>query len=250
MPAANTPFYFDWTFWAVVVAAIAVVLSQLPPVHRWFRGARIDLEAYSRILITHKVGNPNLQLHLILNNVGGRSVRVKNISINVDRDGKKIADLPSQNYFQNPGDANTVLFTSFSLKPSEEWAHVVNFLNFFNREDEKKYRTAESKSKEYALEKRRLPENKDTVIEIPSEIITPFAEMFKEKFVWHPGEYKIAISVNTTRVSTNITKRYIFTLFESDSAELSKVKDDYKYGDGIFWNSEKYPGVIAQITGA
>lgn len=248
--SVNIPLYLDWSFWAVVVSAIAIVLSQLPPVLRWFRRARIDLEAYSRIVITHKVGNPNLQLHLILNNVGGRDVKVKGINIKVERDGKKLNDLPSQNYFQKPGDTNSVLFTSFSLKPSDEWAHIVNFLNFFNREDEKKYRSAESKLKEYVSEKRKLPENKDTVIEIPDEQVAPFAEMFKEKFIWQSGEYTISISVNTTKESANITKRYRFTLFESDSGDLSKVNEDYKYGDGIFWDSGKHPGVFVQITEA
>lgn len=71
MPPVNTPVYLDWSFWAVVVAAIAIVLSQLPPVLRWFRRTRIDLETYSRILITHKFGNPNLQLHLILTMLEG-----------------------------------------------------------------------------------------------------------------------------------------------------------------------------------
>jgi hypothetical protein len=40
------------------------------------------------------------------------------------------------------------------------------------------------------------------------------------------------------------------TLFESDSAELTKVKDDYKFGDGINWDSGKHAGVFVQILEA
>lgn len=250
MATANVTPYLDWSFWAVVMAAISIVLSQLPHVHLWFRRARIDLEPYSRIHISHKIGNPNIQLHLILSNVGGRALRVKSITIKVKRDGKEVAILPAQNYLQNPSDTNTVLFTSFFLKPKEEWAHIVNFLKYFSREDEKKYRSAEAKMGEDIIEKRKLPENKDTVVETTDELVTPFITMFNEKFVWNPGEYEISIEVITSTASANIAKRHRFTLFESDSTELSKVKDHYKYGDGINWDSGKHAGVIVQITEA
>lgn len=120
MEEINTPLYFDWSFWAVVVAAIAILLSQLPPVHVWFRKAKLEIELYSKISITHKVGNPYLQLHLIINNIGGRKVRIKDISASIERDGNLVATLPAQNYLQNQNDQSTLLFTTFSLIPSEE----------------------------------------------------------------------------------------------------------------------------------
>ena len=47
------PFYLDWTFWAVVVSFVAVILSQLPPVHLLLKPKRLDVEVHSRIQITH-----------------------------------------------------------------------------------------------------------------------------------------------------------------------------------------------------
>jgi len=82
---AQTPFYLDWTFWAVVVAFLALVLSQLPPIHIMLRRAKLDVEAYSRIHLTHKIGNPNAQLHLIISNVGGQEVKVKSIVLHFKR---------------------------------------------------------------------------------------------------------------------------------------------------------------------
>src|SRR5574341_1575005 len=237
MPADNIPLYLDWSFWAVVVAAVAIVLSQLPPVHLLLRRGKLDIEPYSRILITHKIGNPNVQLHIILTNIGGRLVRVKSIELKIKRDGKDIATLPAQNYLQNPTDTNNVLFTSFSIKPREEWAHIVNFLNYFSREDEKKYRTAESKLREDILEKVKRLKNKDHIVKAEDNLVTPFIEMFNEKFVWQPGEYELSISVIASNNKSGIAKSYRFTLFESDSQELIKHKEDYKTGDGIFWYS-------------
>ena len=250
METANNPLYLDWSLWAVVVAVIAIALSQLPPVHLWFRRARIDLEAYSRIHITHKIGNPNIQLHVILSNTGGRAIRVKGSTVKIIRDVKEIADLPAQSYLQNPSDKTTVLFTSFPLKPKEEWAHIVNFFNVFSREDEKKYKSAESDLMSDLIEKKKFSDDKTELVETTAELVVPFTSMFNKKYVWTPAEYEIYVSVITSNASANILKRYRFTLFESDSAELSKVKDDYKFGDGINWDSGKHPGVGIQITEA
>lgn len=137
------PLYMDWKFWAVVISFAALVLSQLPPVHIMLKRAKLELELYSKISITHKLGNPNLQLHLILNNIGGRRVRIKDIKVSISKDGKHLMELPAQNYLQNQNDQNTVLFTTFSLNPSDEWAHITNFLNFFSRDDEKEYQEIE-----------------------------------------------------------------------------------------------------------
>src|SRR3990172_1109484 len=117
MQPNTVPLYADWSFWAVVVAAIAILLSQLPPVHQVVRRAKLTMELYTRAHITHKVGNPNVQLHIILSNVGGRSIRIRGMALKVRRDGKDLAALPAQNYLQNPNDERTVLFTTFSLSP-------------------------------------------------------------------------------------------------------------------------------------
>jgi hypothetical protein len=77
------PFYLNWTFWAVIISFIALVLSQLPPLHIFLKKAKLDFELFSSVCLTHKVGNPNLESHIIINNVGGRNVRVKGIKIDV-----------------------------------------------------------------------------------------------------------------------------------------------------------------------
>jgi hypothetical protein len=171
MQQAGVPLYLDWAFWTVIVAAIAIVLSQIPPIHQLVRPGKVSLEFYSRVHLTHKVGNPNVQLHIILTNVGGRSIRVKEMILRLRRDGKDVATLPAQNYLQKQDDKAGIFFTGFPLKPKDEWAHTVNFLNYFSRPDEKKYRAAESALKANIIDKRQLPENKDRLVEADTEYV-------------------------------------------------------------------------------
>ena len=98
----SAPFYFDWTFWAAAWALVAIVLSQLPPLHLLIRPKRLDVEVHSRIGITHKVGNPNASVVVSIRNTGGRELRVRGLSLDISRDGKPLLGLPAQNYFETP----------------------------------------------------------------------------------------------------------------------------------------------------
>ncbi len=81
-----TPFYLDWTFWTAVVAVAALVLSQLAPVRVWFRGARVRLQPYDRLTVTHYLGQPSVTLHVQFTNTGGRAARVVSLVLEVTRE--------------------------------------------------------------------------------------------------------------------------------------------------------------------
>lgn len=248
LPPAST--YLDWQFWAAAVAALALVLSQLPPIHLLVRRAKLGVELYSRVQIFQKVGNPNVQLHIILSNLGGRTIRIRGITINLRRDGHDICTLPAQNYLSTPGSSQTVLFTPFSIKANEEWANIVTFLNYFNRDDEKKYRAAERALKSDIAEKRKALQDDKTNVEADPAFVVPFTEMFEHSFIWKAGEYELEVKVQTDSVRSSTVKKYRFTLFESDSSELSIEKVDLKIGDGTYWSSGDHPGVLVQIAEA
>jgi len=251
MDVIPNPFYLDWSFWAVTVASIALVLSQLPPIHILLKKAKIDFELYSKISLLHKVGNPNLQIHIIINNIGGRKVRIKNIESTVIRDGNKVAILPAQNYLEHPSDKNTVLFTSFPLNPGDEFGHIVNLLRLFSREEEREYRDLEGKLKSDIFEKQALINGKQKeLIEASPENVEPFHKFFTQHFIWSAGEYELKIKVITDNESTNIEKNYRFTLFEYYEEELRKIKERYKYGDGIYWDSDVIQSAIIDIKEA
>lgn len=238
MEAAATHLYSNWSFWAVVVATIAVILSQLPPVRLWFKKAKLDIEMYSKISITHKVGNPNLQIHLIVSNIGGRKVRVKGISALIKKDGKLVATLPAQNYLESQNNQNTLLFTPFSLYPSQEWAHIINLLNFFNHEDEQEYRGLEAKMlANYRSKKSNSKQESQDLIEVDEGLVQPFHGFFDKHFIWSTGEYQLTVNIDTDNETANISKEYRFTIFESHTAQLKEITDKYKFGDGIWWNS-------------
>ena len=243
-----TPLYADWSFWAVLIAFVAVVLSQIPPVHLMLKRAKLDVELHSRVNLTHMVGNPNIRAHLIINNIGGRVIKVKTITVKIKRDSIDVGNYQSQTYWQDPNDSDSVLFTQFLIKPSNEWTHVVNFVNYFDRENEKKFRLLEAQLKADIFEQRASFTDKEQIANAKQELVDPLIKLFDKNFIWLPGQYTIELQVETNFKRANITKKYRFTLVESDSEELTKYTEDYKTGEGILYSVTNL-GIYVQITG-
>mgnify|MGYP006894107224 CR=1 FL=1 len=244
-------FLSDWKFWSVVISIVALILSQLPPIIVWFKRAKLDLELYSKISLTHKIGNPNVQMHLILSNIGGRKIKIKKITAFIKREGKLVAELPAVNFYQELGEKNTVLLTSFNLQPNDDWSHAVNFLNFYGREEEKKYRKFEGDIKNNIVEKRKDFETEpNKLIEADSDKVVPIINFFNEKYIWLAGEYEISVKIETDKTKADLYRNYRFTLFEYYEDELRKITEEYKYGAGVFWDSTTKSAVIVDLKEA
>jgi hypothetical protein len=248
MQPLSNPLYLNWSFWAVVVSAIAIILSQLPPIKVWFKKAKLDLEIYSKISITNKIGNPNLTLHLILTNIGGRKARIKDMNVSLLRDGKELPTLPAYTYLQNQNDQNQLLFTAFSLEPSQEWAHSTIFLELFDREEEKvveklkkdmlaDYRKQDELIKGEEKDEKKLKE-RTYAIEHPKELIDRAFSFFNSKFIWESGEYQMKVNVLTFDDKTNVSKKYRFTIYESQTEQQKELTKDYKFGCDIWWDNK------------
>jgi hypothetical protein len=245
----STPLYLDWQFWAAILAAIAIILSQLPPVILWFKPRRLEVEVHSRLVVTHKVGNPNLGLFLGLRNTGGRQVWVKSMRLTISRDGQGIGIFPAQNFFETPTSQTPILFVPFSLRVGDGWFHTTNFLNFFDRQTERAYRAAETALRaDIQAKLAARPEGDKAPVEAAEALVAPFMATFNRLFVWQPGEYEMELAIDTDSSERAFHRRYRFTLFESDSAELRSHTDDYKFGGGLAYNVDRHIGVLVQLT--
>lgn len=249
MPPPASPLYLDWGFWSAFAAAAAIVLSQLPPIYLWFRPRRLEVEVHSRMQVTHKIGNANVIMYVMVRNTGGRVLRVKSMQLSLTRDDISLGTFPAQSYYKESDSKSTVLFVPFSLKPDEVWSHTAVFFTNFDRATEKAYRQNESALRQDITNKvaARDPNDKQAVIGDPA-LIAPFMTLFDQKFLWSPGEYVITLNVSTEDTNAAFTRKYRFTLYESDTAELRSHTEDYKFGGGIAYYLDKHAGVYVPIS--
>lgn len=237
----TTPFYADWTFWTAVVALLALVLSQLPPLYTLFRAAALDVEAFDRIHVSHVLGQPTATLHLILTNSGGREAKIKSMSLAFTHDGDTF-ELPGRGYYQSPVDQSAVILTSFRLPSNGEWKHIANFFTLPPRADEREIDQIKSAIRNNILPRKSEPGNENILIEAPPQLVAPALDFFHRKFRWHPGEYEVTAKIRAEPSSADIERRYRFTIFESDTAQLVGETERYRYGAGVYFNdSEQRP---------
>ena len=253
MLSEATPVYVNWEFWSAAVALLALGLTQIPPLHelfrRWFRPRRLEVEIQSRAQVAHFIGNPNLSMLVSVTNSGGRELRIRAIKVTLFRDETELGTLPAQNYFENHSPQSTVLFVPFTLKPDESWAHGTNFLNFFDRKTEKFYRDTRFAIRKDVLQKRQsLPKDDTRDVPVDPALITPCLALFERLFIWHLGEYVVELAVVAEPAAASCTKKYRFTLFESDAAELRSYTDDYAIGGGLAYNVDRHVGLYIPLS--
>jgi hypothetical protein len=241
------PFYADWKFWSFMASVVAIGLSQLPPIHIWLRSARLTVEAYSQMFLTHKFGNPNSQLHLIVQNNGGRKVRVTAITLRFFPTTAQPFAIPAATYFQKQGDAETVLFTPFSLLPGEEWAHIVFFYPSLSRADDKLIRDSKAVLRRDINAKREALEDKNQGVPADEASVAPFLELLNRQFKWLPDEYEMAVCVTTEPADAVPDQRFRFVLFESDANTMRNVADEYKFGGGILFDAHNNEGTFVPL---
>lgn len=220
----------------MAVALAALFVSVAPFVLRWFRPGRLEMDLYDTLAISHKIGYPILQLHIRLQNIGAREVKVSRIAVTVKRDGQVLQTMSARNTVQPTGPA--LLFTPFKLQSREEWVQVPNFFLPFTREDDRLYRTAE-----YALRSNiigKIQASNDAqrrAVEADPGLVTPFTTMFDAHFNWLPGQYDIEVTTDTTPAAAALRQSYRFILFESDMQALRDLTQDYKLGAGVYFNN-------------
>jgi hypothetical protein len=243
------PFYLDWTFWAFIASAVAIVLSQLPPIRLWFGAAKVEiLEVQDRIFITHMIGFPNVQIHLTLTNAGGRAARVRRIFVDIARYEKALVTLECLTYMAGE---ERVMLMPFTLSPGEEWRQRLNGVEKLDAKEDRELfkvrRTLKANIAEKAHAARVAdPATKELVV-ADAAVLQPVMDIFKKQFIWEPGDYQVTVRVSTSNESSDATGRYRFTLHDLDSQELRGYSDDYKYGFGPAIDSEKHAGIVCQL---
>ena len=229
------PFYYDWTFWTAVVALLALVLSQLPPLYVLFSPGRLELEAFDRIQVTHWMGKPNAVLHIILMNTGGHGIKVKSLSLAFKPENGDEFTLQGRGYFQSPADQSAVLLTSFRLSALGEWKHIVNFFAPSSRTEERELDQIKSAIRNNIVPRKALPGNRDVFLEATPDLVTPAHNFFRREFRWNPGEYEVTLHIRAEPERASIERKFRITIFESDTAQLRDYTACYKYGAGVYY---------------
>lgn len=247
----NEPFFLNFSFWAVIIAALAVIFSQLPPIPMILRRTRLNVIPLHRLQVFHWLGNPNINLHILLTNEGGREIRVLAIKMQISRENGDNFVLPGQTFSPPDGSKGTFLLTQFSLKPKEDWSNFVNFFSSFTFDEERHSKQLIKDLKKNIQDKlaNRQPEEElaSRYVEGDSQLVAPVIGFFETHFKWQPGEYTLDLQIDCQQKKASVKRQFRFTLYESDYAEFKEQTEKYKYGLGVYFPDPDTPNVYVNI---
>lgn len=241
---AVVAFYQDWKFWSFAVSFTALVISLLPQLKRLAK-AKLVSDVYQRLVITHKVGNPNAQLFVMLTNSGGKKLRIKSVRLDIKR-GDVVFTMNGMSYFHQSGDKESLLLTPFRLSPGEEWGHLVVFYPPLSQQDQRAFKTFQGEMRADILRKRvgLPPETPD--VEVDAEVLAPAIAYFDRKFKWESGEYEVTLQVETEPANALLSKQLRMTIFESDSSELKDCRGRLKHGFDVLVGDA--PSIVIELV--
>ncbi len=225
--------YADWTFWSNLVAWFTFLLLVIPKIRMYLKKSAFTCEVHHSTQMTHKLGATNLSWNVKFENVGGKDVDIRKITVFCeDASGTGIV-LPAQSYFVDKF-ANASIFTGFRIKPGETWQAYLWLIESLTREEERELRGLESSA--------RLDIQLGQTTGVPPILSQPIHErcmaFFHRRFKPVANEYLVRIEVETSDGKLTNFSGYRFTLFDTDIAELVAYSERYINGDGVYWYSD------------
>jgi hypothetical protein len=118
-----------------------------------------------------------------------------------------------------------------------------------HRATEKFYRESESAlTSDIRRKLAARPESDNNPVVAEPQLVKPFSDLFDRLFVWHPGKYVVELVVDVKPGSASFSKKYRFTLYESDSAELRSHINDYPFGGSLSYNIDRHVGALIPLS--
>lgn len=250
-PNPPVPFYLDWPFWTALAAFVSILLSQIPHLRTLFRQASLIVEPSERLAITEKIGNANATQHLYIRNRGGRQVSVVSMTLHLTPESGEAFTLPAQWFYPVGRQHDALLATRFALSPDQEWiASVVFFAPFGPTEERRVRQLTLDLRKDIRRGLSELPEDARKTgrpVEAEPSFVAPLLAFYEQRTRWKTGEYKAELRVVCEPARASLARRFRFTLFESDVAELRDAKSKFKTGFGVCFDDAEaaavYPGI-------
>ena len=242
-----------WIAVSGIVATIALVLSQFPPIRQMIRGTDVRVSTPEEIYLWHDLGKIGVSVSLDIYNAGGYSVNISKVECAIlENDTGKVFNLPARTYRTENG--YSLSLGTITLSPDQHWTHDVACFNSFTRAELEQVNDLKSRIRADIVDKQdKLPaQDRDyTWIVLDNKLYQEAVNFFKQKFeLTHEGSYRFFIKVTSDSGETLKVQGFDFTLYKSNIQGLKGIAErDYKFGAGID-SANRYTrgGVTIPIT--
>ena len=244
---------FDWK---AIVALLALILSQLPPVRQMIKGKKLRMSVADIAQFTHYFGNTNMSLWIDLENVGAKTITIRRINCFLRRQEQTIQTLTARTYWVTESLSHDkpleLPFPEIALKPGERWSGYLRLLDTkaWTKAIESRVKSVISKVRDDITSKaairdkesKAIPMAERPLVEVEADplLIQEINDILKHLKKIEVGEYEMFVAAyETIDQSPFKILGFDLTIFENDVREIFEDTADYKYGFGVHISSTK-----------
>ena len=246
------------------VAALAVVLSQFPPLMTYYASPEFELVADSPINVSHNLGEIVLSPYLQIKNSGDAEGTVSKIELIVSKKGDSSfkKGMRAQIYYLKPSAISPgqlpvqIPFSNISIQPGETWEAYVDFFKAHDVSRRGKIAEFRERVSSEFLESQKQRSNKQGIVYFEPPTISD--DLFnrikshteKELSPFVIGQYSLHLKLySKSDQEPDLQKCYLFTVFEGDLREMDRITGMYRTGLGIispYFHRIGFPGDITK----
>jgi len=226
---------------SLVVAVVAVALSQFKPLYEYFTSPEFEIEINQNLQMTHLYGKIFLHPHFSISNTGDAPGKLNDVKFFVLSKGSDTFKevLTAKAYFANAesigidSQPTPHPFSNVTIMPDIDWAHYLGVdRKRPNVEDELEIAEIHRRYVE-EFESVDLYENRSTQV---SDALFQRTESYSNENLKHfsEGTYYLLMSI-WTEGEDNATHNYLyeFNIRKQDVTLFEYLVSRYKYGEGI-----------------
>ena len=233
-------------FYGVVIAALALLVSLLPPVLNLIKGTSVEISLASTAeLTTHAIGYPGLNIHIGVENAGGRSATIRQFRCNLTHVNTS-RNWPMEVYVSLSPGSNSLGQPNFrplgwvSVKAGEVWSGVVRCESLLSDADpEITDRVSEKFDQSIRQQLAKRVFQTSELAQVPDNLTNEAISLFDERFDLLAGTYKITMTATLAQIKADVTATRHFEVTPFAIDQLRRIKDDFPFGMGILYPSRK-----------
>ncbi|MDF2156125.1 hypothetical protein [Vibrio sp. CAU 1672] len=232
-------------FLSLLVAIVAIALSQFPPAHEWFDKEDFDIaeSKFIQVQVNPFIGMTNV-VPVSITNVGERYGRIKAIEMYISDSSGNITYqseassylLPSLGSFEQP---RWKPFTEVSLQVGENWSNSVAFSSRMAKVDEFELwdlnERIEQEKYEWSSDMRAKGIDVDSLefegpnFQVSDELFVEITKVIKRKISWFSvGKYDVALVFSSS--SGQIIETYELNISRTNMSQIVKTMDAFQDG--------------------
>ncbi len=228
--------------WSMFIAAIALILSQLPPVTHWMPEKKLKGAIATRLALSSTLGFINYGINLQIFNEGNRKVKITNLDLElIDPSGhkKKYSGESYNDFYYQNGIPVAYPIDFITIDPNNSWSNQVNFVLPLTEEQDKFVNEVKLQVINDLTNKRQ----KTTIMtinvmcEADKNIVDKACNYFTNNLSdqLSIGKYEAIVIAKDASGSILFKTPFKFHLYDHHKKIIESQKDDLKYGIGILY---------------